>query len=49
MTHGFAGEVEQAMREADDPTAVRISNEEIKSKWSRRRAELVKRGGGNRD
>jgi predicted transcriptional regulator len=44
----FRSEVEQAMREADDPTTVRIPNEDIMSKWSRRRAELVKRGGGNR-
>jgi hypothetical protein len=39
----FQGEVERALREADDPTVLRISNEEIKAKWSRQRAELVER------
>ncbi|GEO39066.1 hypothetical protein GGE65_006869 [Skermanella aerolata] len=45
----FKGEVERALREADDPTAIRISNEEVKAKWSRQRAELVKRAGIFRD
>lgn len=31
----FQGEVERALREADDPTAMRISNEEVKAKWNR--------------
>ena len=44
----FRGEVEQAMREADDPTVTRISHEDVQSNWRRQRAELVKRGGGNR-
>jgi hypothetical protein len=39
----FQGEVECALCEADDPTAMRISNEEVKAKWNRQRAELVKR------
>ena len=37
----FQGEVERALREAEDPKVLRISNEEIKAKWSRQRAELV--------
>jgi hypothetical protein len=41
----FQGEVERALHEAEDPTAIRISNEEVKAKWSRQRAELVKRAG----
>jgi hypothetical protein len=45
----FQGEVERALREADDPTAMRISNKEVKAKWSRQRAELVKRAGVLRD
>ena len=44
----FRCEVERALREADDPTVMRISNEEIKANWSRQRAELVKRTVGNR-
>jgi hypothetical protein len=45
----FQGEVERALREADDPTAMRISNEEVKAKWNRQRAELVKRASVFRD
>jgi hypothetical protein len=45
----FQGEVERVLREADDPTAMRISNEEVKAKWNRQRAELVKRAGVFRD
>jgi hypothetical protein len=45
----FKGEVERAIREADDPTAMRISNEEVKAKWNRQRVELVKRAGVFRD
>lgn len=41
----FRAEVEQAMREADDPSVKRIPQEEIAAKWHRRRAELVKRAG----
>jgi predicted transcriptional regulator len=44
----FRSEVEQAMREADDSTVARISNEDVQSNWSRQRAELVRRAGGNR-
>ena len=39
----FQGEVERALREADDPTAIRIPNEEVKAKWNQQRVELVKR------
>ncbi|KGM34535.1 antitoxin of toxin-antitoxin stability system [Inquilinus limosus] len=41
----FRAEVEQAMREADDPSVKRIPQEEVSAKWRRQRAELVKRAG----
>jgi len=42
----FRGEVEQGMREADDPRVPRLPHEEVRSNWRRRRAELAKRAGG---
>ena len=39
------GEIEQGMREADDPTVERIPNRRIEENWRRRRAVLVKLGG----
>jgi hypothetical protein len=42
----FLGEVEHAMREADDPTVIRIPNDDVWSNWRRQRDELVKRCGG---
>lgn len=44
----FRAEVEQGLREADDPEAKRISHEEVASSWRRRRAELAKRAGDRR-
>ncbi|OWJ61992.1 antitoxin of toxin-antitoxin stability system [Inquilinus limosus] len=41
----FRAEVEQAMREADDPSVKRISQEDASAEWRRQRAELVKRAG----
>jgi hypothetical protein len=41
----FQGEVEQAMREADDPAVIRIPNDDVRSNWRRQRAELFKRRG----
>lgn len=41
----FRAEIEQAMREADDPSVKRIPQEEVSTKWRRQRAELVKRAG----
>jgi predicted transcriptional regulator len=41
----FRAEVERGMREADDPSVKRISQEEVSAKWRRQRAELVKRAG----
>jgi predicted transcriptional regulator len=41
----FRAEVEQAMREADDPNVKRIPHEDVTAKWQRRRAELMKRAG----
>ena len=42
----FRAEVEQALREADNPTVRRIPNEEVEASWERKRAELVRRIGG---
>jgi len=42
----FRTEVEQGMREADDPTVPRIAHEDASSGWRRQRAELLKRAGG---
>lgn len=39
----FRGEVEQGMREADDPNVARVPHEDVRSNWRRQRAELVKR------
>jgi predicted transcriptional regulator len=39
----FRKEVEQGLREADDPTVRRIPNEEIELEWRQQRAELLKR------
>ena len=41
----FRAEVEQAMREADDPSVKRIPQEDASAEWRRQRAELVKRAG----
>lgn len=37
----FRAEVEQALKEADDPAIEQISDENMKSEWELRRAELV--------
>lgn len=39
----FRAEVEQGMREADDPSVRRIPQDEVSSNWRRQRAELAKR------
>jgi hypothetical protein len=39
----FRREVEQAMREADDPSLRRIPHEDVASDWRRQRAELAER------
>lgn len=39
-------EIEQGVREADDPSVARIPAEDVSSKWRQRRAELVKQVGG---
>ncbi len=36
-------EVEQALRELDEPGAVLISNEDVEAEWRQRRAELMRR------
>jgi predicted transcriptional regulator len=42
----FRSEVEQAVREADDPMIERIPNEIVEAEWAIQRAELVKRAKG---
>ncbi|MBP0579351.1 antitoxin of toxin-antitoxin stability system [Labrys sp. LIt4] len=42
----FRSEVAQAMREADDPSVARISQDEVSNNWRRQRAQLVERAGG---
>ncbi len=44
----FRSEVEQGMREADDPAVHRIPHEQVRSNWRRQRADLVKRADGKR-
>lgn len=39
----FRAEVEQGLREADDPSVVRIPHEEVMASWREQRAELLKR------
>lgn len=39
----FRAEVEQALREADDPATIFISNEVVEAEYRGRRAELLKR------
>lgn len=41
----FRAEVEQGMREADDPGVKRLPHDEVASGWRRQRAELAKRAG----
>ena len=43
----FQGEVERAMRDADDPTVIRVPNDDVRPNWRRQRDELVRRCGGN--
>ncbi len=42
----FRQEVEQALREADDPGVRRVPNDEVRTNWRQQRAELMKRAGG---
>jgi predicted transcriptional regulator len=39
----FRAEVEQAVREADDPSVARLSNDEVAADWRELRAALVAR------
>jgi len=41
----FRAEVEQGLKEADDPNTQWVSNEDAKKSWAKQRAELVKRAG----
>lgn len=41
----FRAEVEQGLKEADDPNTKWISNEDAKKSWAKQRAELAKRAG----
>jgi len=42
----FHDEVEQALREADDPSVRRVPHEDVLSRWHQQRAVLVKSGSG---
>lgn len=42
----FSAEIDQAIKEADDPATKWVSNEDSKAGWAKRRAELVKLAGG---
>lgn len=44
----FRAEVDAAIKEADDPNTVWVSNEDAKAEWAKKRAELVKRIEGGR-
>ncbi len=44
----FRAEVEQALREADDPTVKLIPNEEIRASWRRQRERLLERIAGEK-
>jgi predicted transcriptional regulator len=39
----FRGEVEQGLREADDPTVRRVGREDVQSSWRQQRATLIER------
>lgn len=39
----FRGQVEEAVRQADDPTVARIPHEQIADDWQRQRAALMER------
>jgi len=39
----FRAEVEQSLREADDPNVELIPHDEVVRKWKARRAELIKK------
>jgi predicted transcriptional regulator len=43
----FRAEIEQGLREADDPAVTRIPHEEIASNWHRQRAATLKRANEN--
>ena len=42
----FRAQVEQGIREADDPGTGRITQEDVSAGWRRQRAELAKRAAG---
>ena len=42
----FRAEVEQGMREADDPGTPRITQEDVTESWRGRRTQLAKRAAG---
>lgn len=42
----FRAEVEEGLKEADDPATQWVSNEDAKKSWAEQRAELAKRAGG---
>ena len=42
----FCGQVEPALREAEDLATEWISDEDVKADWGRRRVEILGQGGG---
>src|ERR1700761_2455657 len=42
----FIAQVEEGIREADDPSVARIPNEVIEAEWAQKRVELLKRIAG---
>lgn len=42
----FRNEVEQALRDADDPTGDRVPHDHVISSWRQQRAELERRAAG---
>lgn len=43
----FRAQVEEALREADDPNTPWVSNEDADKRWATKRAELLKRAEGS--
>lgn len=43
----FRAEVEEGIKEADDPSTLWVSNADANKSWAKKRAELVKRAGSD--
>ena len=42
----FRGEIEQALEEADDPAAPRLTHESVRSSWQQQRAAIEQQASG---